>query len=140
MTEVFADAHYWIALVSPRDQWAAGAQAVAREVGGSQILTPEDVLVEVLAYFSAAGSPARGAAAALVRTLEADPLVEVIHQSHDSFLRGLDLYERRADKGYSLVDCISMVVMRDRAITDVLSGDQHLRQEGLVPLIGPGAP
>lgn len=66
----------------------------------------------------------------LSRAAIRDPRVTVVYQSHASFLRGLDLYERRADKGYNLVDCISMEVMRERGIIDVLSGDQHFRQRG----------
>ena len=47
-----------------------------------------------------------------------------------SFARALDLYEARPDKEYSLVDCMSMVVMRERGITHVLTNDHHFRQEG----------
>jgi predicted nucleic acid-binding protein len=35
-----------------------------------------------------------------------------------------------ADKGYSLTDCISMNVMRDRGINDVLTQDKQFAQEG----------
>ncbi|MFN0095717.1 MAG: hypothetical protein ACKVVT_13190 [Dehalococcoidia bacterium] len=50
-------------------------------------------------------------------------------------MTGLALYEARLDKGYSLVDCISMVTMRELGITDVLSGDRHFAREGFT-LIG----
>ena len=136
---VFADTFYWIAIVDPRDQWRRATDLVAPLLGEVRLVTTEEVLTEVLAFF--AGRPEfRESAAALARDLESDPSVDVVPQTHESFLRGLDLYERRADKGYSLVDCISMVTMRERGITDVLSGDQHFRQEGFVPLIDPDAP
>ena len=48
------------------------------------------------------------------------------------FIRGLYLYEQRPDKEYSLVDCMSMTLMRERGITHVLTNDHHLRQEGFV--------
>ena len=38
----------------------------------------------------------------------ASPVIRVIPQSRESFLAGLHLYRSRPDKGYSLVDCISM--------------------------------
>lgn len=47
----------------------------------------------------------------------------------------MDLYEQRLDKGYSLVDCISINVVRDRGITEVLTNDHHFEQEGFASLI-----
>jgi predicted nucleic acid-binding protein len=43
---------------------------------------------------------------------------------------GFDLYGQRSDKGYSLTDCISMAIMRQMGIADVLTHDKHFTQEG----------
>jgi predicted nucleic acid-binding protein len=43
---------------------------------------------------------------------------------------GFDLYKQRSDKGYSLTDCISMAIMQQMGITDVLTHDKHFTQEG----------
>jgi hypothetical protein len=59
----------------------------------------------------------------------------VVPQSHESFLAGLHLFQRRPDKGYSLVDCISMNAMRSRSIREVLTDDRHFAQEGFTPLL-----
>jgi len=56
--------------------------------------------------------------------------IEVLPQTRQSLLRGPDLYKARSDKSYSLTDCISMVTMRQRNITDVLAHDRHFAQEG----------
>jgi uncharacterized protein len=45
------------------------------------------------------------------------------------------LYEKRPDKGYSFTDCISMIVMRQMNITEVLTGDPHFQQEGFTILL-----
>jgi predicted nucleic acid-binding protein len=45
-------------------------------------------------------------------------------------LSGFDLYASRADKGYSLTDCISMQTMRRQGLTTVLTNDKHFEQEG----------
>jgi hypothetical protein len=58
------------------------------------------------------GDHTRRLACRLVREILNDPEIEVVSQSHESFLAGLALYERRPDKHYSLADCISMNVMR----------------------------
>jgi uncharacterized protein len=76
----------------------------------------------------------RAVAAAVNKILESDE-VTVLPQSHTSFLAGLRLYERRLDKGYSLVDCISMNTMRGRGIREVLTDDRHFAQEGFIPLL-----
>ena len=65
----------------------------------------------------------------------ASPKIEVIPQSHESFLQGLDLYSRRRDKGYSLTDCISMSTMRQLGLSEVLTADHHFRQEGFTILL-----
>jgi predicted nucleic acid-binding protein len=59
----------------------------------------------------------------------------VVAQSRRSFLEGLRLYGERLDKGYSLVDCISMSAMRRHRIREVLTNDRHFEQEGFVILM-----
>jgi uncharacterized protein len=56
--------------------------------------------------------------------------VRVVPQSHESFLKGLALYEARPDKRYSLTDCISMQTMRYEGLTEALTNDRHFEQEG----------
>jgi predicted nucleic acid-binding protein len=71
----------------------------------------------------------------LVRDILKDSGVEVIVQSHESFLVGLALYERCPDKQYSLVDCISMNAMRQKGIHEILTHDRHFSQEGFRRLL-----
>jgi predicted nucleic acid-binding protein len=61
--------------------------------------------------------------------------IEVVAQSHESFLAGLALYERRPDKEYSLADCISMNVMKQKQIQEILARDRHFSQEGFIRLL-----
>ena len=61
--------------------------------------------------------------------------VQVLSQSHESFIRGFHFYERRADKAYSLTDCISMSHMKAKGIRDVLTSDRHFVQEGFNALM-----
>ena len=97
------------------------------------MITTDEVLVEFLTFFS--GDPwLRKRAAATVMTLFNDPAVHVVPQSRESFLAGLDFYQSRPDKGYSLTDCISMQTMRARGVTDALTNDRHFEQEGFKSL------
>jgi predicted nucleic acid-binding protein len=47
---------------------------------------------------------------------------------------GIELYASRLDKGYSLTDCISMMVMKQMGIYEILTHDKHFTQEGLTIL------
>jgi predicted nucleic acid-binding protein len=111
------------------------ARAAATRLAGVTLVTTEEVLVEVLAALCDRGPHLRKQAHAAVRGLLTNSAVEVLPQSHASFLAGLGLYGARPDKEYSLTDCISMTVMRERGITEVLSRDHHFEQEGFVLLL-----
>jgi predicted nucleic acid-binding protein len=89
-------------------------------------------LIEVFNFLSGSGINIRRKAAMVVhQLLQVDnQKVTVLPQSHDGFLAGLNLYEQRLDKGYSLTDCISMVVMGELQIQEVLTHDHHFVQEG----------
>jgi predicted nucleic acid-binding protein len=50
-------------------------------------------------------------------------------------LRSMDLYRARLDKQYSVADCCSMLICRDRGITDVLTHDHDFAQEGFTILL-----
>jgi predicted nucleic acid-binding protein len=135
VTSVFADTSYWIALTDPRDQWHERAVAAAQSLGATRVVTTEEVLTEFLAFFAARGRHFREVAVLTVRSILQDQSVEVVHQTHDSFLAGLAYYENRPDKRYSLTDCVSMNVVRVRGLIDVLTNDEHFRQEGFDTLL-----
>ena len=131
MRRVFADTSYWLAVANPKDQWALAASIATASIGDANIVTTEEVLAEFLDSYTRVSSAVRRQAAEIVRQILADPTVVVVAQSHESFLAGLQLYERRLDQGYSLTDCVSMNCMRARKISDALTSDQHFAVEGL---------
>ena len=51
------------------------------------------------------------------------------------FASGSDLYAQRLDKDWSLTDCISFVVMRERGIAEALTADHHFEQAGFTILL-----
>jgi predicted nucleic acid-binding protein len=130
VTEVFSETFYSNGLLAnPDDFRYRDAVAVESLTNDSTLITTDEVLIEFMTFFS--GDPwQRSRAAATVRRLFNNPAVRVIPQSRDSFLAGLDLYEGRPDKGYSLTDCISMQTMRQRGIHEALTNDRHFDQEG----------
>lgn len=131
----FADTVYWVASLNPRDQWHKRASLAGLSLRGTVLVTTEEVLVEVLAHYAGSGRRFRERVVRYVESLLLDPRVDVHHQSHQSFIAGLSLYRARADKAYSLTDCISMALMRREGITQVLTCDHHFAQEGFSLLL-----
>jgi uncharacterized protein len=138
MKQLFADTFYWIAAINPEDNWHSRTKALTAtlEQEQVQIVTTDEVLTEVLTFFSSRGGPMRRRAVKLVKGLMSNPRVLVLQQTRASFLAGVQLYESRLDKEYSLPDCISMNALRQLRITQILTHDKHFTQEGFVILLG----
>jgi predicted nucleic acid-binding protein len=130
MDIVFADAFYWIALANPADGWYDSAKQFDLENRRIRLVTTDEVLIEFLNYYSGAGAYRRSLVSAMCMNTRSHPNIEVIPQSRESFDGGLEFFIERADKGYSLTDCISMLTMKRRAIKKVLTHDRHFAQEG----------
>lgn len=135
MRMLFADALYWVALLNPRDQWHQKARKAGKKHASARLVTTEAVLVEVLNFFAAFRPEMRRTTVEVVRDLIDDARVEIVPYSHSLFMDGLEMYSARLDKSYSMVDCMSMQVMRSRKLTDVLTHDHHFMQEGFNTLL-----
>ena len=140
MNRVFVDTAYFIDRLHRTDQWHEPAVAAYERLGGdTTLVTTDEMLGEVLTALSNGGASARRQAVALVRDLLDSSVVQVVPQSHQSFLDGLALYEQRPDKSYSLQDCISMNVMEAEGITEILTSDHNFEQEGFTVLMRQGS-
>jgi uncharacterized protein len=134
MRTLFADTFYWAALINVRDNWHQRVMSFTAALPAKRIVTTEEVLLEVLNFFCNQGVRSRRQAVELVSNALGNPHVEVIEQTHQSFIAGFKLYQSRLDKGYSLTDYISMQTMRRLGIDEVLTHDRYFTQEGFVIL------
>jgi len=134
---IFVDSAYYIAVFRPRDQLHARALAVGSSLArdGMSFVTTDAVLVEFLSFVARTPAGTRLAAVEFVQDVRTRPALDVVPQTPALFDAALDLYRRRADKTYSMVDCISMVVCRQRKIRDVLTADNDFAQEGFTVLL-----
>lgn len=135
MKAIFVDTHYLIAIINRLDQWHQSAVLISSKLGNIKLVVTESVLVETLNYFADFRTEAKQHAAETIESFSANNSVEVIEQTSEIFLDGLRLYKTRLDKGYSLTDCISMNVCRERGIEEVLTNDNHFFQEGFATLL-----
>jgi hypothetical protein len=66
-----------------------------------------------------------------------EPLGYAEHPSSgELFHHGCELHARRSDKEWSLTDCTSFVVMRERGVERALTSDHHFAQAGFQVLMG----
>ncbi len=134
MNTVFGDTVYFLALLNARDQFHRQALALSERPPGP-MLTTEWVLTELADAL--ATPPARERFTLLTGALRVEPDVEIVPASHELFERGCALFAQRKDKAWSLTDCLSFVVMKDHAMTDALTADQHFEQAGFHRLMQP---
>jgi predicted nucleic acid-binding protein len=130
---VFADTGYWAALLNPKDQLHAKAGEVSSGLGKVRILTTEMVLDELLAALSKI--PLRPYAIRGVEAIRSNPNVEVVPQTSLQFVSAFDSYRSVSDKEWSLTDCASFVLMRERGLTEALAHDHHFEQAGFIALL-----
>ncbi len=133
MKQIFADTFYWVALVNKKDNWHQRVIEITSTLKNVEIVTTDEVLIEVLNFLSSI-VPLRKRTVQFVDDIMKNPHIKVIAQNRESFLEGFNLYRRRLDKEYSLTDCISMTVMQRLKINEVLTHDNHFKQEGFIIL------
>jgi predicted nucleic acid-binding protein len=97
------------------------------------LLTTSLVLVEVASAFSTPSR--RNLAVELEERYRGTRIGELVWVDEDFYRRGWDLYRGRPDKGWSLVDCTSFVVMHERSIDTALTSDHHFEQAGFTKLL-----
>lgn len=129
MKSIFADTFYWVALINKTDSWHQRVRSYSPNLSNVKIITTEEVLTETINFFASFPAPIRAAVSQLVVQIIADYNIQVIPQTHESFIEGLELFQQRFDKGYSLTDCISMMTMKKLDIMEILTHDKHFTQE-----------
>jgi len=129
---VFADAFYFVARLNRRDQYHEHVLKFSRDFR-ARLLTTDWVLMEVADAL--AESECRGRMREFILHLRGAAACEIVPAARESLDRALDLYHQHADKGWTLTDCVSFVIMREGGITDALTGDKHFEQAGFTALL-----
>lgn len=129
-TTLFVDTGYVIALVSPRDRFHAVAVEWAARIKRENIFLVTSRAVQLEFGAALARPPWRSVAVELQQQMDSDPEIEVAPLSEALFQAAFELFRAREDKGWSLTDCVSFTLMRERAITVALSTDAHFSQAG----------
>ncbi len=112
------------------------AQAVEYYRAARARLTHSYVLAEFVALAHARHAP-RALALEFAASLLANARVEVRWVGLSLHQAALTLLQQRPDKGWSLCDAVSIVLMQQRGFTEALTTDHHFEQAGFVRLLKP---
>ncbi len=132
---VFVDTAALIALANADDDLHAAAVAVRNDIAqqGVRMVTTDAVLTETASGLL--GARVRHLAAPVIDAVRASAYFDIVHVDPALWERGWALFKARHDKEWSLVDCLSFVVMQDRGIIEAFTSDHHYEQAGFVCLL-----
>ena len=86
------------------------------------------------------GAATRGVAARGYQRIRFDRLIEVVPHTEELAAGALRLFTDRADKDWSLTDCLSFVVMQRRNVNEALTADHHFEQAGFRAVLADAPP
>jgi predicted nucleic acid-binding protein len=135
MNPVFLDSAFLIALGAKDDQHHGLALRLAEkfEAEETQLVTTRAVYLELGSGLSK--SRHRQRACEIFDLLESDEHVTLVEIESKLLAAARDLFCARLDKEWSLADCVSFLVMKERGISDALTTDVHFEQAGFRALL-----
>jgi uncharacterized protein len=128
---VFVDTSFLVAVVHDRDEHHERAQSWSDRV--DRLLTTRAVLTETAGGLCRPDW--RPHVVRLIDHLMDREDVEIVEVDLNLFMRGWRLFRERMDKSWSLVDCISFIVMEDNRLHEALTADHHFEQAGFRALL-----
>jgi predicted nucleic acid-binding protein len=129
---IFIDTLFVVALVNRRDQYHEQAATLAEIFDGHPLLVTDAVLLEI---GNALSRNYKEEAVRIMDEFLASDEVEIVRLTPELFDEGYSMYKTYLDKEWSLVDCISFVVMRKAAVKQALTFDRHFAQAGFQALM-----
>lgn len=128
----FVDTGFLMAICQPSDSLHQRATAWADTVNDDLLVT-EYVLVETVNGL--ARTRDRQRAMLIAESVMGGGGFTFLRASEEWFRAGWDLFRSRADKEWSLTDCVSFEVMRRQGIRQALAYDVHFEQAGFDALL-----
>ncbi len=105
---------------------------VGARVSGAALWTTELVLIEFLTHFAGRGSHLRSGAVQTVDSLRRHPKINIVPLIETPFDAAYDEYRRSSDKGWSLTDCASFLLIRQKGISMAAAYVGHFEQARFV--------
>jgi len=133
--KVFVDTSAWLALVNKSDAAHHKARMV-RDVllrDQTQFVVTNYVMVEIANALCR--TPHKETAVKLINFIEMSENIQIVEINKEIYKEAWRVYSTYLDKDWSLTDCTSFEVMKERRITEVFTTDKHFEQAGFDILI-----
>jgi hypothetical protein len=132
--KLFVDTSYVLALFNSADEFHEKAKELkGRASPPNAAITTEAILLEIGNALSKQNL--RKQCGAIIKGFYRSGNIEVVPLTTALIKEGLEFFEKRADKDWSLTDCISFVIMQKDGIREALAADEHFTQAGFKALL-----
>ena len=137
MPDVFADTAGWGHLIDSSQPYHSQAATVYRRARqeGRKFITTNYILTELVALLISLLRIPRPKIVVFIDGLKSSSSVEIVHVDAALDGRAWQFFTQRDDKEWTLVDCSSFMVMKERRITEALTTDHHFEQAGYACLL-----
>lgn len=135
MKSIFVDTSALIALGNKRDSFHQQALEIRNQLKSQNrnFITTNAVFLEFGNAFSRIYL--KPVAISVIKAIEMSPKWESVLIDELIFKRAFTLYQKMNDKEWGLVYCSSIIVAKEREITEVFSTDRHFKQAGFTILL-----
>jgi len=129
---IFVDTGAWISVFDSQDSHSDAGLNWFTE-NNEPLVTTDYVIDETLTLLRAHGrnQVARKACESLV----SGDICQLVYVSEQGFLAACRCFDDYADKGWSLTDCSSKVIMDQMQISTAFAFDRHFRQFGTIRVV-----
>ncbi len=130
MKTYLADTSFWLALELNDDQNHESALTHWRNLVKTSfaIVTTSYIFDETITYLNSRNHHEK--AVEVGENLLLSPTIELIYIDENLFFEGWTMFQKYQDKRYSLTDCISFLVMKQKELDTALTFDKHFSQAG----------
>lgn len=137
MLEIFVDTSGWGNLVDKNQPYHQLMVQLYREAKQQKrrLITSNYVITEVVALLTSPLRIPRPKIISFVNSLKQSPYIDIIHIDKEKDDESWILLASREDKQWSLVDCSSFIIMKERGILEALTNDIHFEQAGFIRLL-----
>ena len=132
--KIFVDTGFVLALLNTSDEFHSKAIELKHLTHHpNKVITTEAVLLEIGNALSRRNL--RQKCSLFINQFYEMENMEVVRVTTELIKEGLEFFDKRSDKEWGLVDCISFVVMQRHGVKYALAADDHYIQAGYKALL-----
>jgi predicted nucleic acid-binding protein len=137
MNNLFIDTSGWGNLFDSSQPYHFQATDVylSAKAEDKRIITTNYIIIELVSLLIHPLRVPRQKLIQLISGLKTSPYLEIIHVDASLDQQVWQFFQSHQDKEWSLVDCASFVVMKERDINEALTNDHHFEQAGFIRLL-----